>query len=466
MKKYLPLFIAVIFFSTSNHASGALIDNLVSFWGMDETSAGGSAVTRMDSTASNNDLTDVNTVPSGSGLVNNGADLERSSSEHLSITDGSQTGLDITGDLSIVLWVKFESFDTTESQNYDPLVSKFIASGGQRAYLFRVTGTGSNLNFMKSRDGSNSAGELENTQVSWSPSTGVFYHVAMSYNNSTKTVKFFVNGSQIGTDQTFTNADIFNSTAPLYIGRQESDGVYLDGIIDEVGIWNRALSGAEIAEIYNSGSGLAYPFTLPTPPLIGSGTINVLAKFLTATSVGDSLISDDGSNATVNGGLIANFLKVVANGLGLDTLTSGVLSIGSTTASSVKIGRSGITTTIFGSLTAGTSTVSSLTASSLNTTSNCSSSSSPASCGSAPAGSVVLAAGGSTLTVNTTAVTANSQILVTEDSSLGSRLGVTCNTTTGRVYSVTARTAGTSFTITSDKQVNSNGACLSYWIIN
>lgn len=100
------------------------------------------------------------------------------------------------------------------------------------------------------------------------------------------------------------------------------------------------------------------------------------------------------------------------------------------------------------------------------TASNCSSSASPAVCSSAGAGSVALAAGGTTLTVNTTSVTANSQIFIQEDSSLGTRLSVTCNVTTGRTYTVTTRTASTSFVITSSAAPTTNPACLSYIVVN
>ncbi len=100
------------------------------------------------------------------------------------------------------------------------------------------------------------------------------------------------------------------------------------------------------------------------------------------------------------------------------------------------------------------------------TTTNCSSAAAPAVCSAAPAGSVAIAAAGTTVTVNTTAVTANSQIFLQEDSSLGTKLSVTCNTTTGRLYTVTARTAGTSFVITASAAPTTNPACLSYSIVN
>src|SRR6202035_2479657 len=35
---------------------------------------------------------------------------------------------------------------------------------------------------------------------------------------------------------------------------------YFDGDIDEVSIWNRALTSTEVSDLYNSGGGLQYPF--------------------------------------------------------------------------------------------------------------------------------------------------------------------------------------------------------------
>jgi len=98
------------------------------------------------------------------------------------------------------------------------------------------------------------------------------------------------------------------------------------------------------------------------------------------------------------------------------------------------------------------------------TTNNCSSSASPAVCGSAAAGSFVLPAAATTITVNTTAVTANSQIIVINDDSLGTKLSVTCNTALDQVF-VSARVAATSFTITGTAPVT-NPNCYSYLIIN
>lgn len=100
-----------------------------------------------------------------------------------------------------------------------------------------------------------------------------------------------------------------------------------------------------------------------------------------------------------------------------------------------------------------------------NTLTNCSSSASPAVCGSAASGSVTVAATATTKVVNTSVVTANSVIMLTFDSSLGTKLGVTCNTTPV-LPTVSARTASTSFTLTVGTTPTTNPACFSYVIFN
>ncbi len=98
--------------------------------------------------------------------------------------------------------------------------------------------------------------------------------------------------------------------------------------------------------------------------------------------------------------------------------------------------------------------------------STCSSSASPAVCAAAAAGSVVVAASGTTVVVDTTAVTANSQIFVQEDASLGTKLSVTCNATAATAPpTISARTAATSFTITTTAPTT-NPRCFSYVVIN
>lgn len=100
----------------------------------------------------------------------------------------------------------------------------------------------------------------------------------------------------------------------------------------------------------------------------------------------------------------------------------------------------------------------------LTTTTNCASAG--GTCTSASAGRVSIAAAATTVTIASTAVTANSEIFIQEDATLGTALSVTCNTTSGRTYAITTRTAGTSFVVTTSAAPVTNPACLNYRIVN
>jgi hypothetical protein len=144
------------------------------------------------------------------------------------------------------------------------------------------------------------------------------------------------------------------------------------------------------------------------------------------------------------------YIAASNNGSGLTPFyiaNSGNVGIGTTTPGSLLSVNGRASANLFGSET------------------NCSSSAGPAVCAAAAAGSVIIPAAGTDVTVNTTAVTANSQIFVIFDQSLGTKLGVTCNSTTANPH-IGARVAGTSFTIHANVAPVTNPACFSYFIIN
>lgn len=100
------------------------------------------------------------------------------------------------------------------------------------------------------------------------------------------------------------------------------------------------------------------------------------------------------------------------------------------------------------------------------TTNNCSSVAAPAVCGGASAGTISMAAGGATVTVNTTAVTALSQIFVRVNNA--KNIGVTCNTGAAMAQNYWADTivASTSFRISTSAAPVTDPACLDFLIVN
>ena len=97
---------------------------------------------------------------------------------------------------------------------------------------------------------------------------------------------------------------------------------------------------------------------------------------------------------------------------------------------------------------------------------DCVSKTAPAVCSSYLTGSVVVAASATTVVVNDSAVASGSHIIVQEDSSLGTTLGVTCNTTPATAPpTISARVVGTSFTITTTAPTT-NPRCFSFHLFS
>jgi hypothetical protein len=68
-------------------------------------------------------------------------------------------------------------------------------------------------------------------------------------------LKLYINNVLIGSISCPGPASVTN----LVLGNITS--YYLNGKIDEVGIWNDALTATEVNSLYNGGLGLSYPFS-------------------------------------------------------------------------------------------------------------------------------------------------------------------------------------------------------------
>ncbi|OHA66816.1 MAG: hypothetical protein A3D59_00065 [Candidatus Wildermuthbacteria bacterium RIFCSPHIGHO2_02_FULL_47_17] len=169
-------------------------------------------------------------------------DLESGSSQYASIADASQVSLDFTDELTLSAWIKIESFAG------GTLIRKSRGDDSQRSYASSMDS--SNVYVAFSSDGSNN----ETETFSWSPSTGVWYHLAFTHSGST--VKFYLNGTQQGGDQTTSMGTLFNSNRPFAIGASHDsagnpEGLF-DGLVDDARVWSKALSSSDISDLYTS----------------------------------------------------------------------------------------------------------------------------------------------------------------------------------------------------------------------
>lgn len=86
-------------------------------------------------------------------------------------------------------------------------------------------------------------------------STGVDYLIAGVYDDSVKTLKVYLNGNLDGQATFSTTGKPRTNDQPLRIGRRNAQpNTVFPGQIDEVELFNRALTTEEITAIYDAGS--------------------------------------------------------------------------------------------------------------------------------------------------------------------------------------------------------------------
>ena len=162
------------------------------------------------------------------------------SSQNLSVPD--TTSLDITGQLTLACWAK----SSGSYANNRGLVSKYIGSTTQRSYVLYITASGF-VGFALSTNGTFQAANV----ITGSSAIGTDWaHVAAVVTPSSRQ-EIFVNAASGAVKTSSVLASIHSGTAPLQIGQQFSSDVdnSFDGLIAEVGIWNAALTAAEIASL-------------------------------------------------------------------------------------------------------------------------------------------------------------------------------------------------------------------------
>jgi hypothetical protein len=223
-------------------ASG-LNAGLVSYWRFDESSGNAS-----DSFASNT-LTNSN-VTYSAVKINNGAVFNGSSSNF------SNAGTVIPmGAKTISFW-----FQSSASSGFHTVLgNQKWDSDGQFGTTVWVNGTSGILNFQFRRNtvvagfGIDSTidlcdGVLRLITCTWDGTTGV--NGAKLYINASLDAQATSGGTETTTPSQSFKVGVLPGGTPNY---------YLNGNLDEVGIWNRALSATEVTELYNSTNGIQLP---------------------------------------------------------------------------------------------------------------------------------------------------------------------------------------------------------------
>ena len=184
----------------------------------------------------------------GAGGNTNSIDLEADNSQYLSITDADQTGLDITGDFTIEMWVKFESISPAQFfyahyQDSTNFTNFYYNNDNNRLYFSSIDSGTWRISIYHS----------------WTPSTNTWYHIAVVGKGGGDGVeadwKMYINAVDQGTltlDTGSWNPTLANLGGSIYFGQQGNNSNYFDGLMDDVRRWNDIRTSTEISDNYQT----------------------------------------------------------------------------------------------------------------------------------------------------------------------------------------------------------------------
>ncbi len=275
---------------------------LVGYWSLND----GSGTKATDFSGRGNTGTLTNSPTWVNGKFGKALKFSAASTQYVDV--GNPTALQITGDMTISTWVKLDSLPSA-GDAYQ-LVAKDNDTGG-RAYTFDVyndtggaiygtNGTVARLYINGGAGNQDNGSNLIASNVILS--VGVWYHVVGVYNTS-GTLDLYINGVSAHAQRTGESSSIPSATASVFLGAREYPGVegYLDGTMDEVRIYNRSLSAAEVKALYNNSGATkinSSQTNLVTGGLVGYWSFN--GADISGTTAYDR--SASGNNGTMTGG--------------------------------------------------------------------------------------------------------------------------------------------------------------------
>jgi hypothetical protein len=240
--------------------------NLVSHWKFDE----GSGTTVYDS-ADSHDGTLVNGPVWTTGQIDGALSFD-GADDYVDL--GNSSGLKPPLPVTISAWIKLNTYGCPLSLDqpdygifcYADIVSAF------RAFYCDGGGVGS----------SHRRGKTGTTVLA----AGRWYHVAAVIRDQTD-MNIYVDGADDGGTYSGTGGDLAYSSGNSYIGRYSSQ--YFNGIIDDVRVYNRALTAEEIGQIYQEGT----VFNKATSPNPVSGATGVAPNIVLSWTPGKYAASHD-----------------------------------------------------------------------------------------------------------------------------------------------------------------------------
>jgi hypothetical protein len=270
----------------------------------------------------------------GNNGTNNGATLttDRNGNANSAFNfDGNNTHIDVPSNNSLQLsnnytisgWFNANVFFNTNISDRS-IVSKVQSTGWYGGYEVMIGGLSNDITHVGNVGGNNfNVGSTGYNINTW-------YMFTATYNGSI--MNLYMNGVLVNSQPKSGNLETGN--LPLRFGMRDGNFQYFNGKIDDIGIWNRALTQQEITNLYNSSltQTACLPANVPTTGLVGywpfcgnandesgntnNGTVNGAALTTDRFGNANSAYSFDGVNDFIT-----------TNSIGIPTNTNISISV-------------------------------------------------------------------------------------------------------------------------------------------
>lgn len=192
------------------------------------------------------DWSETGTVTVSSGTGPGGQDVASFDlGNHLTL--GSKTWDGARDHISVSAWFKIDALDTSGT-----FVFCWRDIGPPLLAQIAIVNSTNNYPAIRVYDSAADDASLDNTGTNIA--TGAWQHIVLTWDGTTAIS--YINNSVDATVEPGDVGAFSNSAIPLRIGEVPSTATYdLDGQVAMVGIWDEALTSADVSYLYNSGNG-------------------------------------------------------------------------------------------------------------------------------------------------------------------------------------------------------------------
>ena len=187
--------------------------------------------------------------------------------DHVVIADDNAIDFGPNQDFTVSVWLKADLAQANTSNSDNDIVEKWSGNGGY-PYVIRYINSGPSAGSIVAAryDGSNSPGITASLDGSGG-NDGQWHHVAFVKRGNV--LVLYIDGMwRKSTTDTTVNSTTNNS--PLYLGRRGDGNNHFKGNLDQLAIFNRALSDEEINDLYHGSTHPVMNLYMPFEEPVGS----------------------------------------------------------------------------------------------------------------------------------------------------------------------------------------------------